>query len=35
MEAIWIKKTAAPILIGAMRPAGLWPLLLPNIGRCH
>jgi hypothetical protein len=33
MEAIWIKKTFAPVMIGATRPAGLVPQLLPDLGR--
>lgn len=35
MEAIWIRNTSAPITFGAMRSGGLFPPLLPNIGRCR
>ncbi|WP_207790664.1 hypothetical protein, partial [Sphingosinicella microcystinivorans] len=31
--AIWIIKSPAPITLGATRPAGLFTLRLPNIGR--
>src|SRR3546814_2452936 len=35
MEAIWIIKSPAPITLGVTRPAGLFTLCLPNIGRCR
>lgn len=33
MEAIWIPKSSAPIILGATRPADLFPPLLHYIGR--
>jgi hypothetical protein len=33
MEAIWIRMTSALIAIGATRPAGRFPPLLPDLGR--